>query len=146
MPQLQENCRVCLSDVDTATGLETKSQFQKQFGLDDNGVCFVKCDVAIKEDWQELWEAAEKLLDGPIDILVNNAGVHPGVCNLNTPQSTHLDKIFHVKFSETNSKKSLIPSSLKQSQIPQVLRSGPWILRFPEPLNLKSLCQFPDIH
>jgi len=75
---LQENCRVCLSDVDTATGLETKSQFQKQFGLDDNGVCFVKCDVAIKEDWQELWEAAEKLLDGPIDILVNNAGVHPG--------------------------------------------------------------------
>ena len=84
MPQLQEKCRVCLSDVDIATGLETKSQFQRQFGLDDNGVCFVKCDVAIKEDWQELWDAAEKLLDGPIDILVNNAGVHPGVCNLDT--------------------------------------------------------------
>lgn len=41
-------------------------------------MCFVKCDVAIKEDWQELWDTAEKLLGGPIDILVNNAGVHPG--------------------------------------------------------------------
>ena len=76
---LQEGCRVCISDVDVSAGLETKSQFQRQFGLDDNGVCFVKCDVAIKEDWKELWEAAEKQLDGPIDILVNNAGVHPGV-------------------------------------------------------------------
>ena len=76
---LQEGCLVCISDVDTATGLESKSQFQRQFGLNDNGVCFVKCDVAIKEDWGKLWDAAEKMLDGQIDILVNNAGVHPGV-------------------------------------------------------------------
>ena len=75
----QEGCRVCISDVDTTKGLETKSEYQKQLGLDDNGVCFVKCDVSVKEDWKELWDTAEKMLDGPIDILVNNAGVHPGV-------------------------------------------------------------------
>jgi len=51
---LQDGCSVCLSDVDSKTGLETKLEFQKQFGFDDNGVCFVKCDVSIKEDWKEL--------------------------------------------------------------------------------------------
>ena len=76
---LQKGCLVCISDVDDATGLDTKSQFQKQFGLTDNQVCFVKCDVADKEQWKELWDSAEKLLDGPIELLVNNAGVHPGV-------------------------------------------------------------------
>lgn len=75
---LQEGCRVCVSDVDTTKGLETKSEFQKQFSLDNSGVCFVKCDVSVKEDWQELWDTAEKMLEGPIEILVNNAGVHPG--------------------------------------------------------------------
>ena len=76
---MQEGCPVCISDVDTTKGLETKLEFQKQFGLDDNGVCFVKCDVSVKEDWQNLWDTAEKILEGPIEILVNNAGVHPGV-------------------------------------------------------------------
>ena len=75
----QEGCRVCVSDVDTTKGLETKLEFQKQFGLDENGVCFVKCDVSVKEDWQKLWDTAEKMLEGPIEVLVNNAGVHPGV-------------------------------------------------------------------
>ena len=76
---MQEGCHVCVSDVDTTKGLETKSEFQKQFGLDDSGVCFVKCNVSVKEDWQELWDTAEKMLEGPIEVLVNNAGVHPGV-------------------------------------------------------------------
>lgn len=74
---LQNGCWVCLSDVDTNKGLATKSEFQKQFG--DDKVDFVQCDVSVKEDWNVLWNAAEKMLDGPIDILVNNAGVHPGV-------------------------------------------------------------------
>ena len=76
---LQEGCKICLSDVDEVTGLETKALFQKQFGLDEQDLIFVKCNVAIKEDWEALWEAAEKGLEGPIDVLVNNAGVHPGV-------------------------------------------------------------------
>ena len=63
-------------------GQATKAQFQSQFGLTDNEVCFVKCDVAIKDHWQDLWENAQKMLQGPIDILVNNAGVHPGVSTL----------------------------------------------------------------
>ena len=76
---LQEGCRVCISDVDVAKGAETKSLFQKQFGLGDDGLCFVKCDVSLKEEWKELWDTAVKMLDGPIDVLVNNAGLHPGV-------------------------------------------------------------------
>ena len=62
-----------------AKGQETKAMFQKQFGLSDDGVCFVKCDVTIKEDWLMLWDSAEKLLNGPIDILINNAGIFPAV-------------------------------------------------------------------
>ena len=76
---LQDGCKVCLSDIDIEKGLETKSQFQKQFGLGDDAVCFVKCDISINEDWTELWESAEKYLNGPIDILINNAGLFPAV-------------------------------------------------------------------
>ena len=73
---LQNGAKVCLSDIDEIKGNETKILYQKQFGLNDNGVCFVKCDVAVKEAWSELWNTAEKLLEGPIEILVNNAGLN----------------------------------------------------------------------
>ena len=76
---LQENCHVCMSDIDVDTGNKTKFDFKKEFDLNDNEICFVKCDVSVEKDWIELWESAEKLLDGPIEILINNAGVHPGV-------------------------------------------------------------------
>ena len=72
---LENGCKVCLSDIDEAQGLETKTQFQKQFRLKGDGVCFVKCDITKKEDWSKLWESAEKSLKGPIDILINNAGL-----------------------------------------------------------------------
>ena len=72
---LQNGCKVCLSDIDEVKGLETKMQFQKQFQLKDDGVCFVKCDITKKDDWSELWDLAEKSLKGPIDILINNAGL-----------------------------------------------------------------------
>ena len=72
---LENGCKVCLSDIDEVQGLETKTQFQKQFQLKGDGVCFVKCDITKKEDWSQLWEAAEKSLKGPIDILINNAGL-----------------------------------------------------------------------
>ena len=80
---LQKGCKVCLSDIDETKGLETKALFQKEFGLSDDGVCFVKCNVAIKEDWLILWDSAEKMLGGPIDILINNAGIFPGVSIFN---------------------------------------------------------------
>ena len=79
---LQDGCKVCLSDVDEIKGLETKATFQKNFGLGDDGVCFVKCDVTVKDDWTNLWSSAEKLLDGNIDILINNAGLFPAVSTI----------------------------------------------------------------
>jgi len=76
---LQENCCVCISDIDIDTGNKTKSEFQKEFELTENELCFVKCNVAVEQDWIDLWDNAEKLLNGPIEVLINNAGVHPGL-------------------------------------------------------------------
>ena len=76
---LQENCCVCISDIDIEIGNKTKSEFQKEFELTENELCFVKCNVAVEQDWIDLWDNAEKLLNGPIEVLINNAGVHPGV-------------------------------------------------------------------
>ena len=76
---LQENCCICISDIDIETGTKTVSEFQKEFDLTDDELCFVKCDVAVEQDWIDLWDNAEKLLKGPIEVLINNAGVHPGV-------------------------------------------------------------------
>ena len=76
---LQNGCKVCLTDIDEVKGLETKDQFQKEFKLDDNGICFIKCDIAAKEAWPQLWDLAEEKLRGPVDILINNAGLNPKV-------------------------------------------------------------------
>ena len=52
---------MCISDVNVAKGLESNAEFQKKFfGLEDVGVCFVKCNVADKDDWKDLLESAEK--------------------------------------------------------------------------------------
>ena len=76
---LKSGAKVCISDIDEIKGNETKVLFQQQFGLDDSGVCFVKCNVSKKEDWPKLWDTAEILLKGPIEILINNAGLNPSV-------------------------------------------------------------------
>ena len=76
---LKSGAKVCISDIDEIKGNETKVLFQQKFGLDDSGVCFVKCNVSKKEDWPKLWDTAEILLKGPIEILINNAGLNPSV-------------------------------------------------------------------
>jgi NAD(P)-dependent dehydrogenase (short-subunit alcohol dehydrogenase family) len=38
-------------------------------------VCFVKCDVSSKADWDKLWASAERELEGKIELICNNAGV-----------------------------------------------------------------------
>ena len=73
---LQKNCKICLSDINEKLGLETKAEFQNIFDLDDNSLCFIKCDVADKDAWDILWNEAERILEGPIDILINNAGLN----------------------------------------------------------------------
>ena len=76
---LKSGAKVCISDIDEIKGNGTKVLFQQKFGLDDSGVCFVKCNVSKKEDWPKLWDTAEILLEGPIEILINNAGLNPSV-------------------------------------------------------------------
>ena len=61
---LKSGAKVCISDIDEIKGNETKALFQQHFGLDDSGVCFVKCNVSKKEDWPKLWDTAEILLKG----------------------------------------------------------------------------------
>ena len=34
---------------------------KKKFGLEDVGVCFVKCNVADKDDWNDLRESVETI-------------------------------------------------------------------------------------
>ena len=60
--------------------------------MEDDGVCFVKCDVTVKEAWPELWDSAEKLLDGPIGILINNAGLFPQVPKVNVGVTPHINQ------------------------------------------------------
>ena len=43
---LQENCCICISDIDIETGTKTVPEFQKEFDLTDDDLCFVKCDEA----------------------------------------------------------------------------------------------------
>ena len=76
---LEQGCKVCLSDLLEDKGQETKNEFQKQFKIGDDEVCFVKCDVTVEADWLNLWNSAERFLNGPINILINNAGVAPPV-------------------------------------------------------------------
>ena len=76
---MEQGCKVCLSDLLEDKGQETKNEFQNKFQLGDDGVCFVKCDVTVEADWLNLWNSAERFLNGPINILINNAGVAPPV-------------------------------------------------------------------
>ena len=96
---LKSGAKVCISDIDEIKGNETKVLFQQKFGLDDSGVCFVKCNVSKKEDWPKLWDTAEILLKGPIEILINNAGLNPSVrvpriCKLPYSLSVYFYHIF----------------------------------------------------
>ena len=48
---------------------------KERFG--NNNVCFIKCDVTIEEEFQNLFDKAEEFFKVKcIDILVNNAGIN----------------------------------------------------------------------
>jgi len=71
---LQEGARVCLSDMNEETGMQTLSLFKLQFGQDR--VHFVKCDVTNEEEFKALYDECEKYFEAPVSILANNAGVN----------------------------------------------------------------------
>jgi NAD(P)-dependent dehydrogenase (short-subunit alcohol dehydrogenase family) len=70
-----EGARVCISDIAVEAGEKAVKDICKQNNIGKNRVCFVKCNVASKEEWYSLWDEAEKQLEGKIEILCNNAGV-----------------------------------------------------------------------
>ena len=76
---LKSGCKVCFSDINESKGIETKKEFQIEFNLEDDSLCFFKSDVTVKKDWPKLWDFAELTLEGKIDILINNAGLTPFV-------------------------------------------------------------------
>ena len=47
---LLEGASVCISDVNAGLGFETLAEFSAEFGKDR--VCFVKCDVTSRNDWE----------------------------------------------------------------------------------------------
>ena len=72
---LQNNARVCLSDVSQDHGKETLEEFSKKFGA--KRVHFVSCDVTKKEEFISLFDEAEKYFNSQVELLVNNAGINP---------------------------------------------------------------------
>ena len=62
-------------------------------------ICFIKHDVTVKEEWNEVWDWAEKQLEGHIDLLLNNAGINPVVRTLLSSSSLHATEFILYCFS-----------------------------------------------
>ena len=64
--------KVVVADVNIEARIETVNEFAKRFGEDR--VKFQKCNVALKEDIETLYQVATDLY-GYVDIMINNAGI-----------------------------------------------------------------------
>ncbi|XP_042230223.1 15-hydroxyprostaglandin dehydrogenase [NAD(+)]-like isoform X2 [Homarus americanus] len=69
---LARGAKVCVADVDTATGSATVQELQDQHGADN--VIFAHCDVTKDEDFKGAWETTEEKF-GKVNLLINNAGI-----------------------------------------------------------------------
>ena len=78
---IKNGARVCVSDIDVQEGEKTVAEFKQEFGLKDDEICFIRCDVSLREEWPKLWDAAEAKLGGSkkVELLCNNAGVPPQI-------------------------------------------------------------------
>ena len=62
-----------MTDINTELGLEQEAQLRAEFG--ESQVKFLKLDVRDEAEWLEVWEEAERWLEGAVDVLINNAGL-----------------------------------------------------------------------
>jgi len=65
--------RVFFTDINTEIGEKTKTDLEKEFG--GKNVEFAEQDVTKREQWEEVWEKAEKFFEGRVEALCNNAGI-----------------------------------------------------------------------
>ena len=72
---LEAGSKVCISDVNPELGRTTTNELKELFG--DEKVTFKECDVTNKDDWEALWNHAERFFGDQITLLINNAGIGP---------------------------------------------------------------------
>ena len=71
---LENGAKVCISDKNEEPLKKTFKEFLQSYGSES--VCYVKCDVTKEEDFNYLFDEAERFFDiSCVDILVNNAGI-----------------------------------------------------------------------
>ena len=62
-----------MTDINTELGSEQEAKLRAEFG--ESQVKFLKLDVREEAQWVEVWEEAERWLEGAVDVLINNAGL-----------------------------------------------------------------------
>ena len=62
-----------MTDINSQLGSEQETNLRAEFG--QSQVKFLKLDVTAEAEWVEVWDEAEKWLDGPVEVLINNAGL-----------------------------------------------------------------------
>ena len=72
---LEAGSKVCISDVNPELGRITTDELKELFG--EEKVSFKECDVTNKEEWEALWNHAERYFGDQITLLINNAGIGP---------------------------------------------------------------------
>ncbi|XP_060082747.1 15-hydroxyprostaglandin dehydrogenase [NAD(+)]-like [Ylistrum balloti] len=70
---LRKGAKVCICDINSATGLATIGSWNKEFGAGKS--MFLKCDVTNHDQFEGVMKKVIKEFGG-VDILVNNAGVN----------------------------------------------------------------------
>jgi len=70
---LEAGVRVCISDVNSATGIRTAAELGQQYG--EERVHFIQCDVTKEDDLHALYDGCETYFKKPVDIFCNNAGI-----------------------------------------------------------------------
>jgi len=70
---LSKGGKVFFTDINTELGEKTREALKKDFG--EKNVGFAEQDVTKQDQWNEVWEKAEKFFEGKVEALCNNAGI-----------------------------------------------------------------------
>lgn len=71
---LQNECKVCLLDIDKELGEKVTAKLQETHG--ESNCRFLKCDVTNKAELEACFDATRSTFGG-LDVVVNNAGIMP---------------------------------------------------------------------